>query len=194
MNRKRISILALTLLTLTIIVGLSLTIYGRENDLTKGCTFTLVILDAENETTQFDGMALRSNMRLSNSDGGIESVTLLNNQGLFLLTPAIKTYKELDNPNPPEINESGWLDWLLEPGRVNPLIFADSIGEDEDIDGKVSLGQNNSFEAEFDEGLLISLKINLPRDNKTIVYTYKDFEEDSSIKQEDFSIPTGFRE
>lgn len=159
---------------------------------TPGVGFNMIMTAPGRNPVEFTGLAMEDNIRLEGVIGGIETVTLLADGTLYSLTPAIKTFSELDNPPPPSMNSSGWTDWLIEPGRINPLTFAGLIGEDSDVDGRISAGNDDGVEFAFDSGRLTSVRFPGARGNGVVSYTYSDFETDADISGADFRIPDDY--
>jgi hypothetical protein len=154
--------------------------------------FQMVIESPGRDDVTFAGAALDCDLRLKATVGGIETAMILNESGLFILTPAIRTARNVETSDPPGVDEAGWSEWLIEPARVNPLTFHELIGEEPDVDGQVRIAAGNSVEARFSDGILQSLSFPSPSGDGTITYAYSDFEEDDELVKSDFQVPADF--
>ena len=157
-----------------------------------GATFTLVMEVPGQNNVEFSGAALSDDSRLEGRVGGIESVKLLSDGHLYILTPAIKTAREIDNPGIPGANSDSWPEWLSEPGRINPLSFAEATGQADDISDTVRIGQGGQVSATFEDGILKSIRFPNPDGDGSITYTYRNFESDSDLTASDFEVPDDY--
>ena len=191
---QRISLIVVLVLAVVLaVVAFMMLPSSRGQEASGGYSFTMTMASPGQDDVVFSGNVLGGDMSLRGRVGGIETVDLLTGGKLYLLTPAIRTAKELDNPDPPGRNTDDWPEWLLEPGRVNPLTFASVLGEDSDKNGQVNFGADGKVEAVFDHGKLGELHFPSPSDGGTITYTYSDFEQDASLTKADFEVPEGYR-
>ncbi len=163
-----------------------------QEDEADGIRFVMVMNAPGRDAVEFTGAALGDDCRLKGVVGGIETVNLLTGGRLYVLNPAIKTAREIDNPRPPGLDEAGWAEWLIEPGRVNPLSFAEMAGLDRDIDGEMFAGERDEVALEFEDGRLVFVEFPKPGGGGRISYEYSDFEADSDISERDFEIPGDF--
>ncbi|MCX6645918.1 MAG: hypothetical protein NTY09_06140 [bacterium] len=154
-----------------------------------GATFTMVMEVPGQDTAEFSGMAFGENSRLEGQIGGIDSVKLLSGGKLYILTPAIKTAREMDNPDTPGSTSDSWLDWLSEPGRINPLTFASAIGQPDDVSDTIELGQGGRVTVVFEDGILNSIRFPNSDGDGMVAYTYRNFEDDSDLTASDFQVP-----
>jgi len=190
MGRQKIILLAGIALVLILVVGTSIVMAGGGAE--RGYTFTMVMQVGDRDPVEFEGIALGNNLRLSGGVGGIETVTLLAGSDLWILTPSVKTARKVDNPAPPAMDESGWVDWLIEPGRINPMKFAALLGLADDVDGDRPAGTGGGIKFSFDDGTLLSVEFPAGRGDGQVSYTYSDIERDNGITQADVSIPADF--
>jgi hypothetical protein len=165
--------------------------FAAENS--TGYSFNLSIESPGHDRTEFDGKLLGDDMLLDGTVGGIETINLLTGGHLYVLTPAIKTASEVEGQSLSGRNSSNWPQWLLEPGRVNPMTFLDSVGGESGLSDTIGFGANNEVEAVFEDGNLTSLSFPEPDGHGRITYHYSNFTEDSDITQADFQIPEGYR-
>ena len=185
----------LTILSLILLVATSLSCSSRvvaQEDEEVGVRFTMTMEAPDRDAVEFDGAALGEDFGLTGVVGGIATRTILTGGKLYALTPAIKTAREVDNPPPPARDEDGWAEWLIEPGRINPVTFDARIGLRSDFDGETSLGDTESVAAIFDHGKLASIEFHVPPQEGTISYTYSDYEDDDSITANDFRVPDDY--
>jgi hypothetical protein len=158
----------------------------------SGMTFTMVMEVPGQDTVEFSGTALDENSRLEGQVGGIECVKLLSEGNLYILTPAIKTARKMDNPDSPGSTSDSWPEWLSEPGRVNPLTFASAIGQPDDVSDTIAIGQGGRVTAVFEDGILKSIRFPNSDGDGTVSYTYRNFEDDSDLTAGDFQVPDDY--
>ena len=188
---KIISILVLLGFVLPLTLGPGSAARAEPGD--KGMRFVMTMHAGDRAPVEFDGTALGTDCRLVSVVGGIETITLLTGVKLYSLTPSIMTASEVDNPNPPGSGEPGWEEWLIEPGRINPITFYEKAGVEGDFSGEKAIGEGGAVKLVFDDGILLSVEFSAGRDNSRIVYNYEGFRQDGSLKPEDFAIPDGYR-
>ena len=184
--------IALIALTASMMLAGGLILPGSAADESAGYRFTLTISSQGIDPVVLDGAVLGDKVLLRGDVQGIETKYLLTQDCLYILTPAIHSATEVENIDPPSRNSGDWSEWLLEPGRVNPLTFAGMIGEDSDKDGSVDFGRDGAVEAVFDTGRLTRLSFPSPSDETSIVYSYTDFMEDPDLSASDFEVPEGY--
>jgi hypothetical protein len=181
------------LLALIAFLALSISLFaGGNNPDNSGIRFIMVMDVPGQDTVEFDGRVLRDNCRLEGLVGRIESVILLTGGDLFVLTPAIKTAREIDNPGIPGNDSTTWSEWLIEPGRINPLNFGESLGVSDEGNESLQVGSSGQIDLNFENGILKSVRFANPDGEGEVIYTYRDFESDSDIKHRDFEIPDDY--
>jgi hypothetical protein len=163
------------------------------SDSNPGYRFSLTITSPDQKDITFSGASLAGDVSLKGKVGAIETIDLLTGGKLYALTPAIQTARELGNPAHPATDASGWPEWLVEPGRVNPITFGELIGQKSDAMGDVSFGAGGTITAKFDGGKLVQLKFPSVTGKGTTVYNYSDFKEDISLHSTDFVVPTNYQ-
>jgi len=164
----------------------------QAQDSLDGWRFTLVIESTDSDSVEFEGLVHDGNIRLCESVSGIETVAVLTDDGLFIMTPAIMTATEIEEMDPPSVDEVGWVEWLMEPGRINPMTFATMLELEDDYDESFEFG-DGEVTALFSGGILESLSFPTPSDEGTITYTYSGFEEEGNINPADFEVPASYR-
>ena len=157
-----------------------------------GFSFTMVMQAGDRDPVEFEGCTLGDSLCLSAATGGIATVTLLLGSDLYILTPSVKTARKVDNPPPPDLDEGGWIDWLVEPGRINPMNFAGIIGLDDDFSGQITAGAGGGVKFTFDDGELRTVEFPMGRLGGSVVYRYSEIESDNSVSASDVSIPSDF--
>ena len=116
--------IAIAIAALLIICGSLMAAFTSRAADNPGSTFTLTMQSPGQDNVVFTGSVLGDDMKLAAKIGGIETVDLLSDGKLYVLTPAIKTAREIDNPDPvPPKDSADWTSWLLEPGRNKPDHF-----------------------------------------------------------------------
>jgi hypothetical protein len=180
----------LGLIAAILILSTSIISYAEES----GFTFSMTMQSPGQDDAIYAGASLGDDMSLKGKVGEIETITLLSSGKLYVLTPAIRTARELENPDSPptERDSADWSDWLLEPGRVNPLKFAEVIGEEPDLTDQVHFGAGSRMEAKFESGRLVRLSFPSPSGEGDVVYSYSDFTEAPDLKPEDFQVPSSY--
>ncbi len=153
--------------------------------------FVMSMSSPGRDAVEFQGAAMGSNFRLAGRVGGIESVVLNRNGTIYVLTPAIKTYREIDNPSPP-VDTGNWSEWLLEPGRINPFSFAELVGLDDDISGRTIVGDGGDVVSNFEDGVLASISFPVLSGEGNITYTYSGFETDEDLPSDLFTVPSDY--
>ena len=192
--KSKLILAIIAALVITVGVGVSLAIAGSAGpNEPKGVTFSMTMESPGRDPVLFSGAALGGDMKLVAKIGGIETVNLLTGGSLYILTPAIRTAREVENPDPPARDSGEWPEWLIEPGRVSPLTFAEVLGEDGEVDGQVRFGAGTRVDARFDHGRLVQLRFPSPSGEGSVVYIYGDFEEDADLASEDFQVPSGYK-
>ena len=183
---------ALGLIAAILILSTSIISYAEET----GFTFSMTMQSPGQDDAIYAGASLGDDMSLKGKVGEIETITLLSSGKLYVLTPAIRTARELENPDSPptERDSADWSDWLAEPGRVNPLKFAEVIGEEPEatLSDQVRFGAGSRIEAKFEDGRLVRLTFPSPSGEGSVVYTYGDFTPDPDLKPEDFQVPSDY--
>jgi hypothetical protein len=182
MNRLLYAIAAILILSISIIAHAEAT----------GFHFTMIMASPGQDDATYVCSSLGDDMSLEGKIGNIATKTLLSGGKLYALTPAIKTFREIENPDPPAKDSADWPDWLLEPGRVNPLKFADILGQQQDLTDSVRFGAGGQIEAKFDHGRLVRLSFPSPSGEGNVVYSYSDFAEAPDLKPEDFQVPSDY--
>jgi len=190
MDRKKLFLFAGIALLLLLVVGQTLLIAGGSSS--SGYSFNMVMKAGDRDPVTFAGIAMGNSLKLSGDTGGIATVTLLADDDLYILTPSVKTARKVENPAPPALTDSGWVEWLVEPGRINPLNFASQIGVEDDFTGEIDAGERGNVLFVFEDGILKKVEFPGSRDSGTIKYEYSNVELDSSIKVSDLSIPGDF--
>ena len=185
---KRLIISGIVVAGLLIVVTAGI-VLGQSD---TGYRFTMELDSPGRDAVTFDGTALGPDVRLEGQVGGIASAMLQSRGDLFILTPAIMTAREVENPDPPVADEAGWSDWLIEPARVNPINFAALLGEDPAVDGQVQFGSGRSCQAGFEEGKLVQLRFPSPSGEGNITYTYSDIEADEDLSADEFRVPSDY--
>ena len=161
---------------------------GRES----GMRFSMEVQAPERDPVEFEGIVLGGNQKLSSVAGSIDTVSLLIGSKWYHLTPAIKTARLTENPPAPGVGEDGWVEWLIEPGRINPLAFAERVGKDSGFTGTVNAGPGARVHFVFSDGRLGSVEFPAGRGNGVIKYICSDFETDNSVKAADLEIPSDY--
>jgi len=143
------------------------------------------------DSVEFQGAALADNLRLAGRVGGIESVILNRSGTIYVLTPAIKTFREIENPSPP-LDTGNWPEWLIEPGRINPFSFAGLVGLNDAVSGRRTLGDSGDVEATFDDGFLTSISFPVLSGDGNITYSYSGVETDDDVTAGLFEVPEDY--
>lgn len=191
MTRSKLPWLVGSILLLLGLAAVQVIAAGR-GDSDDGMRFTMVMEVPGQDSVEFTGTALGRNSRLEGRVGGILSVKLLSDGQLFILTPAIKTAQEIDSPDIPDNGSDTWPEWLSEPGRINPLTFAGSIGQDDDVSGTVEPGRGGQVSVVFEDGMLKSVRFPNQAGEGMITYTYSGFEVDGDLTVGNFEIPDDY--
>ena len=163
-----------------------------QEDTDSGYRFDMTMEAPGRDTVDFSGAVLNGDHSLAGVIGGITTRTVMTGGRLYSLNPAIKTAREVENPATPAADEDGWVVWLTEPGRINPLTFRSAAGVGTSFDGEVTLGDTEDIEVVFDNGRLVSISFGIPRQDGSVVYTWSNYEEDEDISPADFSIPDDY--
>ncbi|HDS30639.1 MAG TPA: hypothetical protein ENN67_06310 [Firmicutes bacterium] len=194
MSNKKKSFLSYSAIAMALLVILAGVVLGQSSsNATPAMKFRLVVESPGGESSSFAGAVLNDYLRLKGSVAGIETAMIKAGDGeIYILTPAIRTARKLENPDVPDSESADWSEWLIEPARVNPFTFAGLIGKDSKIDGQVRFGAGNRIDSRFSDGVLQTLSFPSPSGDGTIKYTYSDFVEDAELKRSDFDIPEGF--
>jgi len=163
-----------------------------QEDAETGMRFDMTMNVPGRDPVELSGAALGTDSSLAGTLGGITTRTILTGGRLYSLNPSIKTAREIENPPPPATDEDGWAEWLIEPGRINPLTFATTVAMASDFDGETTFGDDESVNAVFDHGKLSSIEFDVPEQDEPVTYTYSGFEEDEDISPADFDIPDDY--
>ena len=173
---------------ITLVVSASL---GEEGP--TGYRFTMTMANPSQDDVVFSGAVLGKDLSLEHKIGAIKTIDLLSGGKLYILTPAIKTAREVENPDPPKKDAAGWPQWLVAPGHINPLTFAGVIGQQANANGEVPFGAFDQITAKFEAGRLVQLKFPSPTGKGTTVYNYTDFKEDKQLSSVDFAVPADYQ-
>jgi hypothetical protein len=161
-------------------------------DTSTGVYYNMTMHVPGQDLVEYHGAALDNYHSISGTIGGITTRTVLTDGRLYSINPAIKTAFEIEYPEVPAPDETGWANWLIEPGRINPLTFNTLAGVETDYSGEVHLGGTDDVNAVFDNGRLALITFHMPDQTEPVVYTWSNFEESPDIAAVDFIIPEDY--